>query len=199
MKPARTKCWSSSSMAGCPGIAKKPRPPRSRWHLATFAASALRRDCAVAHCQRAGSAAHCAQWRRNRWLYPPAGLARFRLSPAASLPGHHQPEPQSALRRIRLGEGRSGCTAGLAARPHRHPDRRCRYASALAHRLDAQPRAHDRRQFFCASICASTGSKARAGSGTRWWMRTWPTTRWAGSGWPAPAPMRRPISACSIQ
>lgn len=52
---------------------------------------------------------------------------------------------------------------------------------------------------FCASICASTGSKARAGSGTRWWMRTWPTTRWAGSGWPAPAPMRRPISACSIQ
>ncbi len=35
---------------------------------------------------------------------------------------------------------------------------------------------------FCASICASTGSKARAGSGTRWWMRTWPTTRWAGSG-----------------
>ena len=35
--------------------------------------------------------------------------------------------------------------ASLAARPDRLSDRRCRHARALAHRLDAQPRAHDRR------------------------------------------------------
>jgi deoxyribodipyrimidine photo-lyase len=34
---------------------------------------------------------------------------------------------------------------GLAARAHRLSDRRCRDARALAHGLDAQPRAHDRR------------------------------------------------------
>lgn len=51
----------------------------------------------------------------------------------------------------------------------------------------------------CASTCASTGWRARAGSGARWSMPIWRTTRSAGNGSRAPARMPHRISACSIR
>ena len=43
------------------------------------------------------------------------------------------------------------------------------------------------------------GARARPGFGTRWSTPTPPTTRRAGNGWPAAAPMPRPISVSSIR
>lgn len=143
------------------GLPRKSRPSRPRWHLAVVAASAFRRDRALAHCQHTGGAAQRTQWRGHRRLYPPVGMARFCVPPAASLPGHHHAKPQPALRRLRLGHGGS-CHAGrMAARAHRHPDRRCGAAAAVAHRLDAQPRAHDRGEpVVQASARALAGGRA---------------------------------------
>jgi AsmA protein len=58
-----------------------------------------------------------------------------------------------------------------------------------------EPVAFDAALSFADAVSGLPGRLARRGSGIRWWMRIWPTTRWVGNGSPVAARMRRPIFA----
>ena len=129
-------------------------------------------------------------WRHRK---PPGGaehfyrrtdLARFFRLPALAHP--HLPErPLRASSKAALAQ-RHGGPARLAARAHRRADRRCRHAAALADRMDAQPRAHDRGQ-LPGQTFADRGGTVRPGSWIRWWMPIWRPIAAIGNGSPEPA------------
>ena len=116
----------------------------------------------------------------------------------------HRPEMPEAplrdrLRRLPLG-ARRGAAARLAAGPHRLSDRRCRHAPALAHRLDAQPGAHDRRPRFLVKHLLQPWQDGRGlvlGHAGRCRPRL--QQRLLAVGRRLRAPMPRPISASSTR
>ena len=120
------------------GVSRRPGPAGPDGHLEPFAASAHGRDLAAHPLARPG---RCRGRQRGA---PAAGLARLRPPPAAPLPPHADRAPGRTLRPFPLG-GWTGAAAGLAAGPHRLSPGRRRPARAVDHRVDAQPRAHDRR------------------------------------------------------
>ena len=124
-------------------------------------------------------------------------MARVLLSPALPLADLARAAVQSGICRFSVGRRRSQ-TQSLAARPDRLSDRRRRYAPALAYRLDAQPRAHDRGLVPDQAPPAFLGRPERPGSGIRSSTPIWRRTQPVGSGLRALAPMPRPTSAFSI-
>ncbi len=80
-----------------------------------------------------------------------------------------------------------------------YPDRRRRHAPAARRRLDAQPGADDRRLVPGQGSAHLVAAPARGGSWSTWSTATWRPTTTAGSGWPAPAPTRRPTSGSSTR
>ena len=109
------------------------RPARPRRHLDAVAASAFRRDL--------GRPALARGWRGGR--RPGTRDTSSTKCCGANSPctccGTTLPCPSAAAAGIRAHAvaARRRRPARLAARPHRHADRRCRHAPALADRLDA--------------------------------------------------------------
>ncbi len=89
--------------------------------------------------------------------------------------------------------------ACLAARADRNPDRRCRHARTLAHRLDAQPRPHDRRQFPDQASAAAVAARRGMVLGHAGGRRPRQQQRATGNGSPDAAPTPRRISGFSIR
>jgi deoxyribodipyrimidine photo-lyase len=175
---------------GLKGYTRRPRPARPRPRP-----RACRRICASARSARARSGtlpAHAAELHAtpaqvDKFLSE-LGWREFCLSPALDIPDMAERNAMQPSSSTAFPGKRSHRSANwrLAAGPDRLPDRRCRHARALAHRL-----MHNRVRMVVASFLSKHllidwRSRRSNGSGTRWSMRMPPTIRRTGSGSPAP-------------
>ena len=180
-------------------LCRRPQPARPRRELAPLTASAFRRDqpepglargdpCAArAGAKRSAAPRHsCASW---------AGASSAII--CSPFPAMLERAAQARIRRLPLAR-RCGRARSLAEGQDRLSDRRRRHARALAHRLHAEPRAHDRRllpgQASADPLAGRRGLVLRHAGRRRSRQQLRPT----GSGWRAAAPMPHPISASSI-
>ena len=179
----------------------RPRPARPRRHLAAVAAPALRRDQSRVRSGTPPALPRPNDRRAGRdidkflselgWRE----FCRHLLHRSPDLPERNLQPSFDAFPVAR----RPGGAAGLAARPHRLSDRRRRHAPALAHRLDAQPGAHDR-GLVPGQAPADRLARGRGmvlGHAGRRRSGQQPGELAVGGGLRAPTP--RPISASSIR
>ena len=137
-------------------LRRAPRPAGGR-HVGALALPALRLRCPRARPSSGratqGGAGAAAFVRQLAWRDFYAHVLR-------TTPGNARHALQARLRRARVGRRRRGLRR-LVRGPDRLPGRRRRHAPAAPPRLDAQPRAADRRARSSPRTCTSTGGAAR--------------------------------------